>query len=68
MSTDLLSAPRTEAVPSTSTASSMLDADERWRAWQAKGAAHDEAVRRRMLIVIPIVIVLAIVFYVIVLR
>src|ERR1051325_8919396 len=28
--------------------------DERWAAWQAKGAAHDRAVRRKMTIAAPI--------------
>jgi hypothetical protein len=33
--------------------------DERWAAWQAKGAAHDRAFRRRMAITAPIVISVA---------
>jgi hypothetical protein len=33
--------------------------DERWTAWQAKGAAHDGAVRRKMAIAAPILIVVA---------
>jgi hypothetical protein len=33
--------------------------DERWAAWQAKGAAHDRAVRRKMAIAAPILIVIA---------
>lgn len=33
--------------------------DERWAAWQAKGAAHDRAVRRRMGIAVPILITVA---------
>jgi hypothetical protein len=37
--------------------------DQRWAAWQAKGAAHDRAVRRKMTIAAPIVIVVAIVIY-----
>jgi hypothetical protein len=37
--------------------------DERWAAWQAKGAAHDRAVRRRMAIALPIVIIVAILTY-----
>ena len=38
--------------------------DERWAAWQAKGAAHDRAVRRKLAIAAPIVlIVAAVVFY-----
>jgi hypothetical protein len=37
--------------------------DERWAAWQAKGAAHDRAVRRRMAIAAPILIVAAVLAY-----
>jgi hypothetical protein len=33
--------------------------DERWEAWQAKGAAHDRAVRRKMTIAAPILIIVA---------
>ena len=39
--------------------------DERWAAWQAKGAAHERAVRRKMTVAAPILIaVAAVVFYV----
>ena len=37
--------------------------DQRWAAWQAKGAAHDRAVRRKMAIAAPIVIAVAAVIY-----
>jgi hypothetical protein len=37
--------------------------DERWAAWQAKGAAHDRAVRRKMAIAAPILIAVAVVIY-----
>jgi small-conductance mechanosensitive channel len=33
--------------------------DERWAAWQAKGAAHDSAVRRKLAAAAPILIVVA---------
>jgi small-conductance mechanosensitive channel len=33
--------------------------DNRWAAWQAKGAAHERAVRRKMAIAAPILIVVA---------
>lgn len=36
-----------------------LTFDERWAAWQAKGAAHDRAVRRRLAIAAPLSIVVA---------
>jgi len=38
--------------------------DERWAAWQAKGAAHDRAVRRKMAVAAPILIAVAVVIYV----
>jgi hypothetical protein len=34
------------------------DFDERWAAWQAKGAAHHRAVRRRLAIAAPILVLL----------
>jgi hypothetical protein len=38
--------------------------DERWAAWKAKGAVHDRAVRRKMAIAAPTVIVMvAVVMY-----
>jgi len=37
--------------------------DERWAAWRAKGAAHDRAIRRKMAIAAPILIVVAVVLY-----
>jgi hypothetical protein len=37
--------------------------EQRWAAWQAKGAAHERAVRRRMSIAAPILGVVAIVIY-----
>lgn len=33
--------------------------DERWAAWQAKGAAHDRVVRRKMAVAAPILIIIA---------
>jgi small-conductance mechanosensitive channel len=38
--------------------------DERWAAWQANGAAHDRAVRRKMAFAAPILLfVAAVVMY-----
>jgi hypothetical protein len=31
--------------------------DERWAAWQAKGAAHDRRFRRKLAVAAPIVII-----------
>jgi len=39
------------------------DFNERWAAWQARGAAHDRTVRRRMMVALPIVAVVAAVLY-----
>jgi hypothetical protein len=36
-----------------------LSSDERWAAWVAKGAAHDRAVRRKLSLAAPILIVVA---------
>ena len=33
--------------------------DQRWAAWQAKGAAHDRAVRRKMAVTAPILTLVA---------
>ena len=46
-----------------------LSVDERWDAWQAKGAAHDRAVRRKLAIAAPFVaIVAAAIVYALVIR
>ena len=55
------------APPGTPTSTPVTDSatfDERWAAWQAKGAAHDRAVRRKMAIAAPILfVVVTIVLY-----
>jgi hypothetical protein len=33
--------------------------DERWKEWQAKGAAHDRAVRRKLTIAAPFIAIAA---------
>jgi hypothetical protein len=40
-----------------------VDFDARWAAWLARGAAHDRAVRRRVVIVLPAAIAVAIVVF-----
>jgi small-conductance mechanosensitive channel len=46
-----------------------LTFDERWEAWQARGAAHDRAVRRKLTIAAPLLaIVAAAIFYALVIR
>lgn len=37
--------------------------DVRWAAWQAKGAAHERAVRRKMALAAPIALVIAAVLF-----
>jgi hypothetical protein len=37
--------------------------DERWAAWQARGAAHDRAVRRKLALAAPIIVVIAVIVY-----
>ena len=41
------------------TAGEAASFDERWAAWQAKGAAHDRALRRKMAVAVPILIIVA---------
>jgi hypothetical protein len=57
----------TAAVTTVPPASSSFD--ERWEAWQAKGAAHDRAVRRKLAIAAPFfAIVAGAIFYALVVR
>ena len=42
--------------------------EERWTAWQERGAAHDRAVRRRMRLAVPILAIVAAVLYVLLMR
>ena len=48
--------PRT---PISTAVSESADFDERWAAWQAKGAAHDRAVRRKIAVAAPVLLLLA---------
>ena len=38
--------------------------DQRWAAWEAKGAAQDRATRRRITLLVPVVVVAAGILYV----
>ena len=60
-----IAVPTVVAPPGTSTfVTESATFDERWAAWQAKGAAHDRAVRRKMSIAAPILlVVVAVVMY-----
>jgi hypothetical protein len=48
-------------VPTSIPAHEPADFDERWAAW--KGAAHDRALRRKMAIAAPTVIIVAVTIY-----
>jgi hypothetical protein len=39
------------------------DFDARWAAWMARGAAHDRAVRRRLVGVVPAAIAVGVIVY-----
>ena len=43
------------------TAAESSDFDRRWAAWQARGAARDRAFRRKMAVVAPILVIVAVV-------
>ncbi len=66
MSTDLFSPPSAEVVPAAVVLTS--SADERWRAWQAKGTAHDRVVGRRLAFVLPMIVVVGALLYALVVR
>jgi hypothetical protein len=55
------------APPGTPTSTPVTDSatfDERWAAWEAKGVAHDRALRRKRAIAAPILlVVVAVVLY-----
>lgn len=48
-----------EARPVT-TAPESVDFEQRWAAWQARGAARDHAFRRKLAIRLPVLIVVAV--------
>ena len=45
--------------PASTTAGESASVDERWAAWQARGAANDRAFRRKVAIMAPILIAIA---------
>ncbi len=44
------------------------DFDARWAAWLAQGATHDRAARRRLAILVPTALVVAVVVYALLIR
>ena len=64
MATTAATVVATPGTPTSTPATDSATFDERWAAWQAKGAAHDRAVRRKMAIAAPILlVVVAVVLY-----
>ena len=59
MPLDVLSVAVPTAAPPSTTTSEPPSFDERWAAWQAKGAAHERAVRRKMAFALPVLVVIA---------
>ena len=59
MSTDLVAVATAPRAATPIAAAESPGFEERWAAWQAKGAAHDRAFRRKMAIATPIVLLIA---------
>ena len=64
----VVSATTGEPVVKTTTPAVIATFEERWAAWQARGAAHDRAVRRKVAIAIPVLAVAAAIVYALLLR
>lgn len=56
------------STPSVPTPVAVTSFEERWTAWQARGAAHDRAVRRKITIAVPSLLAVAAVFYIVFVR
>ena len=54
MSTESSSAAGGTPAPVMIAAAASSSFEERWQAWQAKGVAHDRAVRRKLAVAIPL--------------
>ena len=65
---DVLRPTTQDAAAETAAPSTTPTFEERWAAWQARGAAHDRAVRRKVTIAAPILAVAAAILYVLLLR
>ncbi len=64
MATTAVTVAARQGTPTAAPVTDSATFDERWAAWQAKGAAHDRAVRRKMAIAAPILlVVVAVVLY-----
>jgi hypothetical protein len=59
MSIDLAAVATPAKVAASTAVGESVGFDERWAAWQARGAAHDRAVRRKMAFAAPILILVA---------
>jgi len=59
MATDAAPAAAPRGAATLTTAHEPASFEERWAAWEARGTAHDRAVRRRFVVAAPILLVLA---------
>jgi hypothetical protein len=59
MAIDVLTVAAPPQAPMSTAVPEPASFDERWAAWQAKGAAHDRAFRRKSAVAAPILIVVA---------
>jgi hypothetical protein len=59
MAIDLPTAAASASAAVSTTIPGASTSDERWAAWQAKGVAHERAIRRKMAIAAPILIAVA---------
>ncbi len=63
-----VSAPHVSMPAVTAPQSAAETFNERWAAWQARGAAHDRAVRRKLATGVPIVAAVAALLYLVLAR
>jgi hypothetical protein len=64
MATTVSTVVASPGIPTSTPVTDSATFDDRWAAWQARGAARDRAVRRKMAIVAPVLlVVVAVVIY-----
>jgi hypothetical protein len=59
MAVEVPTVPAPPPPPALNRASESPDFEQRWAAWQAKGAAHERAARRKLAIGVPILVSVA---------
>ena len=52
-----------QPAPALATAPESADFEQKWAAWQARGAAHDRALRRKIAVSAPFLIIAAVIIY-----